>query len=75
MVNYGRELRMETDIRRKVKVKKVIKFTERMRKAQKKVEAVLKKAQEKIKRQADKEQREVEVQKKRGNVEYEGFVV
>jgi len=33
MVNYGRELRMETDIRRKVKVKKVIKFTERMRKA------------------------------------------
>ena len=32
MVNYGRELRMETDIRRKVKVKEVIKFTERMRK-------------------------------------------
>ena len=75
MVNYGRELRMETDIRRKVKVKKVIKFTERMRKAQEKVEAVLKKAQEKIKRQADKEQREVEVQKKKGNVECKGFVI
>jgi len=44
MVNYGRELRMETDIRRKVKVKKVMKFTERMRKIQKEVEIVLKKA-------------------------------
>jgi len=32
MVKYGRELRMEADIRRKVKVKKATKFTKRMKK-------------------------------------------
>jgi len=31
MANYGRELKMEADIRRKVKVKKVIEFAERMK--------------------------------------------
>jgi len=32
ITNYRRELRMRTDIRRKEKIKKVIKFAERMRK-------------------------------------------
>ena len=32
MANYGRELRMGTDIRKKEKVKKVTEFAERMRK-------------------------------------------
>ena len=32
MVNYGRELRMGADIRRKGKVKKITEFVERMKK-------------------------------------------
>ena len=32
MENYGRKLRIEVDIRRKEKVKKVIEFVERMKK-------------------------------------------
>ena len=32
MTNYGRELRIEADIRRKEKVEKIIEFIERMRK-------------------------------------------
>ena len=45
MVNYGRELRIGVDIRRKGKVEKVTGFAERMKKkVQKKVEVVLKKA-------------------------------
>jgi len=32
MANYGRKLRIEVDIRRKEKVKKVIEFVERMKK-------------------------------------------
>jgi len=54
MVNYGRELRMEVDIKRKEKVKKVTEFAERIRKVQKETEVILRKAQEKMKKQADK---------------------
>ena len=43
IVNYERELRMETDIRRKRKVEKAIEFVERMKKIQKKMKVVLKK--------------------------------
>jgi len=32
MANYGRELRMEANIRRKEKVEKVMEFVERMKK-------------------------------------------
>jgi len=32
MENYGRELRIEADIRRKEKIKKAMEFTERMKK-------------------------------------------
>ena len=44
MVNYDRELRIEADIRRKEKIEKVTKSTERMNKVQKEAEAVLRKA-------------------------------
>jgi len=59
IANYERELRMETDIRRKEKFEKVIEFAERM-KIQEKVRTVLKKAQEEMKRQANREKKEVE---------------
>ena len=57
IVNYVRELRMETDIRRKRKVEKAIEFVERMKKIQKKVEVALKRAQKEIKRQVNKEKK------------------
>ena len=44
MANYGRELRMGADIRRKEKMKKAIKFAKRMRRVQEKAEATLRKA-------------------------------
>ena len=50
MVNYGRELRMEGDIRKKGKVEKAMEFVERMRKIQKEAGVALKKVQEDIKR-------------------------
>ncbi len=34
MANYGRELRIGVDLRRKGKMEKVIKFTEKIRKVQ-----------------------------------------
>ena len=68
MVNYGRELRMESDIRRKEKVEKITEFAERMRKVQKKAGAALKKAQEKIKQQVGKSRNKVETWKKRDKV-------
>ena len=57
IVNYVRELRMETDIRRKRKVEKAMEFAERMKKIQKKVEVALKRAQKEIKRQVNKEKK------------------
>ena len=63
MVNYGRELRMDVDLRRKEKMKKVTEFVERMRKVQKEAGAVLAKAQEEIKRQADRGRKKAEVWK------------
>jgi len=50
MANYGRELRMGGDIRKRGKVEKVTEFVERMKKVHKKVEAALKKVQENMKR-------------------------
>ena len=43
MANYGRELRMEANIRRKEKVEKVTEFVERIKKVQEKVGVALKK--------------------------------
>jgi len=50
MANYGRELRMEEDIRKRGKVEKVTEFVERMKKVYEKVGAALKKVQEDMKR-------------------------
>jgi len=58
MANYGRELRMETDIRRKEKVEKTIEFVERMKKVQEEARAALRKVQEKMKQQANRRRKE-----------------
>jgi len=50
MENYGRELRMEGNIRKRGKVEKVIEFVERMKKVHEEAGAALKKAQEDMKR-------------------------
>jgi len=43
MVNYGRELRIGIDIRRKDKVENVMEFAKRIKKVQKEVEERLRK--------------------------------
>jgi len=43
-VNYGRELRMKDDIRRKGKVEKAMEFVERIKQVHKETGAALKKA-------------------------------
>jgi len=60
MANYGRELRMGGDIRRRGKVEKVMEFVERMKKVHEEAGAALKKAQKDMKRQADRGRRETE---------------
>ena len=60
MANYGRELRMGGDIRKRGKVKSVIEFVERMKKVYEEAKAALKKVQEDIKRQADRGRKETE---------------
>jgi len=64
MANYGRELRMGGDIRRRGKVEKATEFVERMKKVHEEAGAALKKAQEDMKRQADRGRRETEGWKK-----------
>jgi len=49
IANYNRKLRMEADIRRRGKVKKIMEFAERMKKIQEKAGAVLRKVQEEMK--------------------------
>jgi len=44
IANYGKELRIETNIRREEKVKKTIKFIKKRKKVQKEARTVLKKA-------------------------------
>ena len=60
MTNYGRELRMGGDIRKRGKVESVIEFVERMKKVYEEAKAALKKVQEDIKRQADRGRKETE---------------
>jgi len=60
MANYGRELRMGGNIRRRGKVEKTTEFVERMKKVHEEAEAALKKAQEDMKRQVDRGRRETE---------------
>ena len=44
IANYGRELRMDVDLRRKGKMEKITEFVERMRKVQEEAGAALAKA-------------------------------
>jgi len=60
MANYGKELRMGGDIRRKGKVESVTEFVERMKKVHEEAEAVLKKTQEEMKRYADRGRKKTE---------------
>ena len=58
MANYGRELRMGGDIRKRGKMESVTEFVKRMKKVYEEAEVALKKVQENMKRQADKGRKE-----------------
>jgi len=60
MANYGRELRMGGDIRKKGKVESAMKFVEKMKRVHEEAEAALKKTQEEMKRYADRSRKETE---------------
>ena len=64
MANYGKELRMGKDIRKKGKVKSATALVERMKKVHEEAEAALRKMQEEMKRYADRGRKETEVWKK-----------
>ena len=63
MANYGRELRMGVNLRKKGKMEKMTEFAKRMRKVQKEVGAVLTRTQEEMKRQVDRRRKETKVWK------------
>jgi len=63
MANYGKELRMGGDIRRKGKVESATVFVERMKKVQEEAEAVLRKTQEEMKKYVNRGRKESEVWK------------
>ena len=60
MANYGREMRMGKDIRKKGKMENTTEFVERMKKVHEEAEAALRKTQEKMKRYADRGRKETE---------------
>ena len=60
MANYGKELRMGEDIRRKGKVKSTTEFVQRMKKVHEEAEVALRKTQEEMKRYADRGRKETE---------------
>ena len=60
MANYGRELRMGGDIRKKGKVESATEFVERIKKVHEEAGAVLKKTQEEMKEYADQSRKETE---------------
>ena len=64
IANYGKELRMGGDIRKKGKVESATEFMERMKKVHEEVGAALKKTQEEMKRYADRGRKETEKWKK-----------
>ena len=53
IANYGRELKMGGDIRKKEKIESTTEFAERMKKVHEEAGAALKKMQEEMKRYAD----------------------
>ena len=60
MANYGKEVRMEGDIRKKGKVERATEFVKRMKKVHKEAKAALKKTQEEMKRYADRSRKKME---------------
>ena len=58
MANYGKELRIGGDIRKKGKVESATEFVEKMKKVHEEAAAALRKTQEEIKRYVDKSRRE-----------------
>ncbi len=66
MVNYGKELRMEGDVRKKGKVESVTEFVERMKKVYEEAKAALKKTQKEMKKYVDHSRRETEGMEERG---------
>jgi len=60
MANYGKELRMGGDIRKKGKVESAMEFIERMKKVHEEAGTALKKMQEEMKRYADQSRKETE---------------
>ena len=64
MANYGKEMRMGGDIRRKRKVESAMEFVQKMKKMQEEAEAALKKTWKDMKRYADRERKEIEEWKK-----------
>jgi len=68
MANYGKELRMGGDIRRKGKVESATAFIERMKKVHEEAKAALRKTQEEMKKYADRGRKETEVWKKEDRI-------
>ena len=64
MANYGKELRMGGDIRKKGKVESTTEFVERMKKVHEEVGVALRKTQEEMKRYVDRGRKEMEKWKK-----------
>ena len=61
IANYGKELRMGGDIRKKEKVESATEFAEKMKKIHEKAEAALRKTQEEMKRYVNRGRKETEV--------------
>ena len=68
MANYGKELRMRGDIRRKGKVESTTEFVKRMKKVHEEAEAALKETQKEMKKYADRSRKETEKWEKRDRV-------
>ena len=68
MANYGKELRIGGDIRKKGKVESATEFVEKMKKVQEEAGTALRKTQEEMKRSADRGRKETEAWKKRDRV-------
>jgi len=64
MANYGRELRMGGDVRKKGKVESAMEFVERMKKVHEEAGVALRKTQEEMKRYTDRSRKETEKWKK-----------
>ena len=64
IANYGKELRMGGDIRKKGKVESATEFVEKMKKVQEEAGAALRKTQEEMKRYVDRGRRETKVWKR-----------